>query len=78
MDEKELKIILQEGEGYKIEFKEDIGGIEKEIVAFVNSSDGRIFIRVTDDNKIKDVKVTNKLKSQIQANFGQLRSTLVI
>jgi hypothetical protein len=29
MDKKELNIILKEGEGYKIEFKEGISGIEK-------------------------------------------------
>ncbi|MCE7740496.1 MAG: hypothetical protein GPJ50_14070 [Candidatus Heimdallarchaeota archaeon] len=66
MNEKELELILQEGEGYKIEFKETIRGIEKEIVAFTNSSGGRIFIGITDDSKIKEIKSTNEQKSQIQ------------
>ncbi len=48
MDKKELTIILNEGEGYKIEFKEKISGIDKELVAFANSSGGRIFLGITD------------------------------
>jgi len=66
MDKKELKFILQEGEGLKIEFKEGINGIDKEIAAFANSDGGRIFIGIDDKNKIKGIKITNKLKSQIQ------------
>lgn len=66
MNEKELRMILQEDEGYKIEFKESLANIDKEIVAFANSSGGRIFLGITDDKKIKGVKITNKLKSQIQ------------
>jgi len=41
MDKKELNLILHEGEGYKIEFKESETNIEKDIVAFANSSGGR-------------------------------------
>ena len=66
MDEKELKLILQEGESYKVEFKESISEIDKEIVAFANASGGTILIGVSDDNKIKGINITNKLKSQIQ------------
>jgi len=43
MNSKELKQILEEGEGYKIEFKESLSGLDKEIVAFANASGGRIF-----------------------------------
>ena len=63
---KELKFILQEGEGLKIEFKENIGGIDKEIVAFANTNGGRIFLGIDDKNNIKGINITNKLKSQIQ------------
>jgi len=66
MNKKELKFILQRGEGFKTEFKENISGIDKEIVAFVNSEGGKIFVGVTDKNEIKGIKITNKLKSQIQ------------
>jgi ATP-dependent DNA helicase RecG len=66
MNEKELQLILQEGEGYRIEFKESLSGIDKELVAFANASGGRIFFGITDDKKIKGVTINNKLKSQIQ------------
>lgn len=66
MDKKELNMILQEGEGYKIEFKESLSNLEKELVAFSNSSGGRIFLGITDEGEIKGIRATNKLKSQIQ------------
>jgi ATP-dependent DNA helicase RecG len=66
MTAKELLLILQEGEGYKIEFKENVSNLDKDIVAFANSSGGRIFIGISDDRKIKGVVISNKLKSQIQ------------
>jgi len=66
MNEKELQLILEAGEGYIIEFKEALTNIDKELVAFANSSGGRIFLGITDGEKIKGVKITNKLKSQIQ------------
>ena len=66
MDKKELKFILQEGEGLKIEFKENISNIDKEIIAFANSGGGRIFLGIDDKNEIKGIKITNKLKSQVQ------------
>lgn len=62
----ELKLILEEGEGYKIEFKESFSSIDKEMVAFANASGGRIFLGITDDGKIKGIKTTNVLKSRIQ------------
>jgi len=66
MTKNELELILAEGEGYKIEFKESISSIDKEMVAFANSSGGRIFLGITDNKEIKGITTTNKLKSQIQ------------
>lgn len=66
-NEKELKFILQEGEGLKIEFKESFDkSLAKEMAAFANSEGGRIFLGVTDDGEVKEIKINNKLKSQIQ------------
>ena len=50
----------------KIEFKESLKNIDKEIVAFSNALGGRIFLGIGDDNKVKGIGMTNKLKSQIQ------------
>jgi len=62
----ELQLILAEGEGYKIEFKESLSTIDRELVAFANASGGRVFLGVTDDKRVKGITITNKLKSQIQ------------
>jgi len=59
-------LLLKEGEGYKIEFKENISGIDKDIVAFANSSGGKIIVGVTDKGEVKGVKIDNKLKTRIQ------------
>ncbi len=66
MDKDELDMILAEGEGYKIEFKERARGFEKDMVAFANSSGGKIFLGVTDDSKVRGLDMTNRPKSQIQ------------
>jgi len=66
MTREELQSALKEGEGYRTEFKESAQFIDKELVAFANSEGGRIFIGITDSNKIKGITITNSLKSQIQ------------
>ncbi|MBI4349804.1 MAG: putative DNA binding domain-containing protein, partial [Elusimicrobia bacterium] len=66
MNKLELRQLLQEGEGYKIEFKEALSNLDKELVAFANSSGGRIFIGVRDDKTVKGINITNSLKSQVQ------------
>jgi len=63
---KELSLILQEGEGYRIEFKESAVHLDREMAAFANGSGGRIFIGVTDSGVVKGIEITNKVKSQIQ------------
>ena len=68
MNKNELKFILQQGEGQFVEFKEffDSKNLSKEIVAFANASGGKIYLGIAGDAKITGVKITNKLKSQIQ------------
>jgi ATP-dependent DNA helicase RecG len=66
VNENELQQVIEEGEGYKIEFKESLANLDKELVAFANSSGGNIFVGITDDKEIKGVRITNKFKSQVQ------------
>lgn len=61
----ELQLLIQEGEGYKIEFKENLSGLDKEMTAFANGSGGTVIIGVKDDGTITGTTITNKLKSQI-------------
>lgn len=67
MTQEELDLILQEGEGYKIEFKENLNtDLNKELVAFANASGGTIFIGIRDDKTISGIQINDDLKSQIQ------------
>ena len=53
MKKKELKELVEQGEGYFVEFKEQIGvSLDKEMVAFANASGGKIVIGVVDRSKI--------------------------
>jgi ATP-dependent DNA helicase RecG len=66
MDIEELKFIIAQGEGYKLEFKESFSdSIGKEICAFANSKGGKILVGVADDGKIKGVTSSNVVKSRI-------------
>jgi len=64
----DLKLLIEQGEGLKLEFKENLDSksISKEITAFANSEGGRIFLGVSDKGEVKGVQITNKLKSEIQ------------
>lgn len=54
----ELALVLEEGEGYTLEFKQNVNAdLAKELVAFANASGGRIFIGVNDDNQIVGCKL---------------------
>ena len=65
--DEELALILEEGEGYTLEFKRSISSdLPKELVAFANASGGRIFIGVNDHNQIVGCDLSNKMLSQIE------------
>jgi ATP-dependent DNA helicase RecG len=67
MTQDELNLILQEGEGYTIEFKENINSdLSKELVAFANASGGRVLIGIRDDKTISGLNIDNNLKSRVQ------------
>ena len=67
MNTKEFDFLIQQGEGFNLEFKESYNSnLAKEICAMANASGGKILIGVTDDGKIKPVTLSNKMKSEIQ------------
>ena len=58
--------ILDKGENFQVELKESVGSsLDKEMVAFANSSRGEIYIGITDKEKVMGVNITNRLNSQI-------------
>ena len=67
MKKRELKELIEQGEGYFIEFKEQIGvSLDKEMVAFANASGGKIVIGVADSDKIIGCTTDNTVRSKIQ------------
>jgi ATP-dependent DNA helicase RecG len=79
MTDKELEIILQEGESYKIEFKESIDKtLVEEVVAFANASGGRIFIGVTDDGNLKGTDTSNIARSRLQDTLRPIQPFLAV
>jgi len=68
MNKEQFDFSTKSGEGFRLEFKEsfDSKDLSKEIVAFANGEGGNIFLGVDDKGEVKGIKITNKLKSQIQ------------
>lgn len=68
MDIDELQLLLKEGEGLTIEFKESFSSkLDKDMVAFANTHGGRIFLGVDDRGKIVGETLTNDLKAKINS-----------
>ncbi|MBU1745857.1 MAG: putative DNA binding domain-containing protein, partial [Proteobacteria bacterium] len=63
----DLDILLQEGEGVMLEYKEGLSSsFARELVAFANTSGGRILLGVRDDGTVKGIADTNQLRARIQ------------
>ena len=63
----ELEFLINQDEGYNLEFKESVSGsLAREICAFANANGGKIVVGVSNDKKIKGVSDVNTAKSRIQ------------
>lgn len=63
----DLRIVVQEGEGTTLEFKEGFSSsFAREMVAMANTIGGRILLGVRDDGTISGVNDTNQLRARIQ------------
>ena len=68
MDYDRVKLLIREGEGLTVEFKEKYTSrIDEDIVAFANSKGGVVLLGVTDDNTIVCEHLTNELKGRINS-----------
>ncbi|NCO60346.1 MAG: transcriptional regulator [Deltaproteobacteria bacterium CG23_combo_of_CG06-09_8_20_14_all_51_20] len=63
----DLDILLQEGEGVMLEYKESLSSsFARELVGFANTAGGRILLGVRDDGAVKGIADTNPLRARIQ------------
>ena len=63
----DLEILIQQGEGTTLEFKESLSSsFAREVVALANTIGGRILLGMTDDGAVKGIEDTNALRARIQ------------
>jgi ATP-dependent DNA helicase RecG len=73
----DLEVILSEGEGHTVEFKERADkSLASEVCAFANASGGRIFIGVDNDGRVVGADVGNTARSRIQDTINQIEPRL--
>jgi ATP-dependent DNA helicase RecG len=67
MNSATLEILLQEGEGTLLEYKENLSAsFARELVALANTLGGRILLGVRDDGTVAGVGDSNELRARIQ------------
>ena len=63
----DLEILIQEGEGTTLEFKERLSSsFARELVALANAIGGRILLGVRDDGTVLGIQDSNSLRARIQ------------
>lgn len=68
MKAEELELVIKEGEGLSVEFKEKFTTrVDRDIVAFSNTRGGFLILGVDDSGQIVGEKLTNKMKADIHA-----------
>ena len=73
MNPQEIEILLQQGEGYNLEFKEGYSKtIAEEVCAFLNSTGGTLIIGVKDDNSVCGTDFDNSRRSQLQQSIDAI------
>lgn len=66
MNTEKLKLLIAEGEGLTVEFKEKYTSkIDRDIAALANARDGFIIFGINDDGKLVGEKLTNQMKAEI-------------
>ena len=75
----DINIILNKGESYTIEFKENADrSISDEVCAFANASGGRIFIGVNDRGEVVGTDTSNVARSRLQDTINKIQPRLAV
>lgn len=78
-DPKRINIIILEGEGLTVEFKEKYTSrIDEDIVAFANTKGGILLLGVRDDGTVSGENLTNDLKSKINSLARNCKPDLAV
>ena len=73
----DIDIILSEGEGYTVEFKASPDKeLASEVCAFANASGGKIYLGISDENRIVGTDTSNRARSQIKDTINKLEPHL--
>ncbi|MCG2790430.1 MAG: helix-turn-helix domain-containing protein [Actinomycetia bacterium] len=76
---KDIDVILSDGGGYTVEFKENPDkALVQEVCAFANASGGRVLIGVSDSGKIVGTDTGNVARSRIQDSINQIEPRLPV
>ena len=62
-----LALLLADGEGQRLEFRQSLSRLDREIVAFANSAGGTVLLGVDDAGEVVGVDTSNRIRSEIQA-----------
>lgn len=80
MTEPELQLLIQQGEGYNVEFKRSIpskaSDLAEEVCAFANAAGGTVIIGVDDKANIIGVAIDNSTRSKLQNIFNTIQPHL--
>lgn len=67
MKQADIDILIQQGEGTTLEFKENLSGsFAREVVALANTTGGRILLGVRDNGTVAGIRNSNALRARIQ------------
>ncbi len=80
MTEQDLQLLIQQGEGYNVEFKQSIpskaSDLAEEICAFANAAGGFVIIGIDDKANIIGVTIDNSTRSRLQNIFNTIQPHL--
>ena len=67
MNKRDLLRRIAEGEGVLQEFKSSLEKLDRTLVAFANARGGVVYVGVNDDGTLSGLRISNRLKAQVQS-----------